>query len=127
MMQITRGLTARTVDMDEARQAFGSYEWATVHMISDMQYGPAAQVQVNWEELIELRAFSADGELHVYEDGDGLTAVMITEAPEAKESGRVLVKRRAMKNGKSLYVKEYLEPDEDGQAVTVYARPFAMA
>ena len=37
MMQITRGLTARTVDMDEARQAFGAYEWAIVHMISDMQ------------------------------------------------------------------------------------------
>ena len=127
MMQITRGLTARTVDMDEARQAFGAYEWAIVHMISDMQYGPAAQVQVNWEELIELRAFSADGELHVYEDGDGLTAVMLTETPEAKESGSVLVKLREMKNGKSLYVKEYLEPDEDGQAVAVYARPFAMA
>lgn len=72
---------------------------------------------------MELRAFHISEELHVFFDGESQKAVRILEADGEKDE---IVKVYPMKNGKFLRVKEYLAPDEDGQAVVVCTRPFAV-
>lgn len=123
MKQICRNLEFEKLDEETARAAYETYECVIAHMISDLQYGKREEVTVNWEELLDLRAFDAKGELHVFDRNGTKSAVRITETGEPKDS---LVKYCKLRNGMNLMVKEYLEPDEDGQAVVKYTRPFAM-
>lgn len=120
MKQITEHLKAEMLEIEEARASFAGYKYAIVHMISERQYGTTENVKVNWEELVDLRAFSDKEELHVFERGGKLQAVRMVEDGEARET---VTRRSPVGNGKQLVVKEYLAPDEDGQAVVVYTRP----
>ena len=69
----------------------------------------------------------------VYEQNGSLKAVEITEKENADAEEDTVIKyyqvRKSVSAVKSpcrLAVKEYLEADEDGQAVVVYTRPFGL-
>lgn len=123
MVQIVENLEMENLMLEEARESLKKYDFAIVHMISEMQYGQMSSVTVNWEELLELRAFKEREELHIFERNGERTAVHITETGEVEDS---ILKYYLMRNGKKLAVKEYLQPDEDGQAVVRYTRPVYM-
>lgn len=123
MKQICRNLEFEKLDEEAAKAAYETYEFVIAHMISELQYGKIEDVTVNWEELLDLRAFDESGELHIFDRNGTKSAVRIAEKGKPEES---IVKYCKMRNGMELAVKEYLEPDEDGQAVVKYTRPFAM-
>jgi hypothetical protein len=108
----------------EAQQHISEYSYAIVHMISQLQYGKIEDININWNELIELRAFSDKEELRIYQGNDGIVAQRITEADD--DTDNIIILKYKMKNNKTLMVKEYLKPDEDGQAQVIYTRPFAI-
>ena len=100
-------------------------------MYSDICCGEQVHDQINWDELVELRAFGEQGELHVYEQNGSLKAIEILETEDSREDMVVKyypVRKTVCNMGKHtvLAVKEYLEPDEDGQAVVVYTRPLRL-
>lgn len=121
---MSENLMFTNITLDEARQKLSQYPFGIVHMMSELQYGKTGDLAVNWEELLELRAFSEKGELRIYQGNDGMEAQYCVETEDNPE--HVVILEYNMKNGKKLAVKEYLEPDEDGQAVVRYTRPFAM-
>lgn len=123
MKQICRNLEFEKLDKETAKAAYENYDFVIAHMISELQFGKKEDVTVNWNELVDLRAFDEKGELHIFDRNGIKSAVRITEKDAPEES---IVKYCKMRNGMELAVKEYLEPDEDGQAVVKYTRPFAM-
>ncbi len=123
MKQITKYLHMEKLDLSQAKEQTAKYDYVIAHMMSELQYGPAEEVQINWEELLELRAFDEEGELHVFGSPEDLQAVRVCEVDRG---GDYLVKSYRMRDQKILKVREYLAVDEDGQAVTVYTRPFAV-
>ena len=123
MAQIVENLEVENLTMEEAKGSLGNYDFAIVHMISQMQYGEMDSIIVNWEELLEMRAFKEKEELHIFERNGETKAVHVFETDEVKD---IILKSYLMRNGKKLVVKEYLQPDEDGQAVVKYTRPLSM-
>ncbi len=119
-----KGLEIQSIPLEEAKRRLPEYTYGIVHMFSELQCGTMDSISVNWDELLELRAFSEQGEMRVYESGNGMVAQCFTETQEDVLDAIVI--RYRMSNGRMLAVKEYLEPDEDGQAVVCYTRPFAV-
>lgn len=112
------------VDLEEAKALAGGYDYIIAHMISSKpQIGTPDQVNIDWEELIELHAFGLKGELHVFGAPGELEAVKVEEEEGCSE---FLEKDYRMRNQSILRVREYLKSDEDGQAVVVYTRPVAV-
>ena len=124
MVKEIKNLDIRAITREEAQQRITDYTYGIVHMMSELQYGRIEELTVNWNELIELRAFSEKGELRIFQGNDGMVAQCCTETADV--SNHVIILEYDMKNGKKLKVKEYLAQDEDGQAVVRYTRPFAM-
>lgn len=124
MSEKTERIMFRKISVDEAKQRFAEYSFCIVYMMSELQYGKTEEVTVNWDELLELRAFSEKAELRIFQGNGGMEAQCCVETQDIVEN--VIILEYNMKNGKKLAVKEYLEPDEDGQAVVKYTRPFAM-
>lgn len=111
------------MDLEKAKSLVGGYDYVIAHMISELQFGMPDQVNINWEELEELHAFGLKGELHVFGAPGELEAVKVEEREGCRE---FLEKRYLMRNHSTLKVREYLAADEDGQAMVVYTRPFAV-
>lgn len=124
MVKKIKNLDMKTITCEEAQQKFADYTYGIVHMMSELQYGKIEELTVNWDELVELRAFSEKGELRLYQGNDGMVAQCCIETTD--ELQNVIILEYDMKNGRKLKVKEYLEQDEDGQAIVGYTRPFAM-
>ena len=118
-------------DSAELEKEAACYPYVIAHMYSDILCGEGVQNKINWDELVELRAFGETGELHVYEQNGSLKAIRILEKESSDEDTVVKyysVRKAVSSMGEEcrLAVKEYLEPDEDGQAVVVYTRPFRL-
>ncbi len=132
-MKTYKHLEVREVpaELSELEKKAAQYPYMIAHMYSDILCGDSVHEKINWAELVELRAFGEKGELHVYEQNGGLKAVEILETEDCRED--TVVKHYAVRkavcssaNLSYLAVKEYLEADEDGQAVVVYTRPFRL-
>ena len=121
-----------STDLPELEKKAAQYPYVIAHMYSDIQCGESVHDKIEWNELVELRAFGEQGELHVYEENGGLKALEIVESGECSADDTVVkrypVRRAVCSTGKrvELVVKEYLEADEDGQAVVVYTRPIRL-
>ena len=134
-MKTYKHLDVRAVSAErsELKEKAAQYPYVIAHMYSDILCGNCVHDGINWDELVELRAFDEKGELHVYEQNGSLKAVEIPEIENADVEEDTVIKyyqvRKSVSAVKSpcrLAVKEYLEADEDGQAVVVYTRPFGL-
>ena len=132
-MKTYRHLEVRKLpaDLPELKKIAEKYPYVIAHMYSDIQCGEQVHDKINWKELVELRAFDEKGELHVYEQNGGLKAVEVIETEDCREDTVIKyypVRKAVCASEKPcvLAVKEYLEADEDGQAVVVYTRPFGL-
>ena len=143
--KITENLEACEISIEEAKTIAQNFDYMIAHMISDLKYGKMEQDAIDWDELTELRAFSEKEELHVFEAEDGEKAIHVRETSAEEDSGKsdirvrksdeekeisgksaAIIKYYLTRSGKKLAVKEYLRPDEDGQAVVAYTRPFSI-
>lgn len=120
-----------SAEFPELKQIAEQYPYVIAHMYSDIQCGEHVHDKINWNELVELRAFGVKGELHVYEQNGGLKAIEVIETEDSREDTVVKyypVRKAVCASTERcvLAVKEYLEADEDGQAVVVYTRPFGL-
>ena len=100
------------------------YKYALVYRLSEIKLCKTEQLtDADFDECTEARLFSADRELHLFETEEGMCAV---EVADDGASECILKKyelaSRFSKEGKTLVVKEYLDYDEDGQAVVCLTR-----
>ena len=79
--------------------------------------------EINWEECMEARFFSEDKELHFFDVDGKKQAVAVSDEDgndELVKEYELAGKFRAI--GSSVFVKEYIGYDEDGQANVVLTR-----
>ena len=113
------------IELEEAYKMIPDYKYALVYMMSHVHFCKVEKLPpIDWSECLEARFFSKEGEVHIYEEDEVLKAVKIT----ADEQAERIVKKYEINQGrfkgigKYLCVEEYLEYDEDGQAVVVLTR-----
>lgn len=124
---ITDKLFVKKIELKDVKEMTARCDYIIAHMISDLQYGPPMDVQIQWDELVELRAFNETEEIHVFvHESDSQGELRAVRIFEEEGGGDYIVRSYRMRNGKILKIKEYLAADEDGQAVVVYTRPFAV-
>ena len=112
------------LEISKALERRTSYEFALVYRLSEVILCRMECLKYfDLKECIEARFFSADKELHLFESEEGMCAV------EVIDDGTVdcILKKYKLapkfaEVGKCLVVQEYLDYDEDGQAVVVLTR-----
>ncbi len=94
------------------------YKYALVYSLGGMYLGRQCKIQ-DWDEVTEARFFDENGELHIWNDGDGFHSVMVSE-----DGGTVNAIDRLWKNrtGGTLTSRQYLCADEDGQSYIALTR-----
>lgn len=110
--------------MDEIEEKARKHEYALLHMISEKRFCKTEDLpEIDWEECLEARFFSKQGELHVFDANGERKAVEI----EDDGDGLVLEKQYKLDKdyahlGKYIVVQEYLNYDEDGQLLVELTR-----
>ena len=116
-MKVTR------TDIAHARSEISNYKYALLYKLSEIVLKACEDISDrDWDECTEARFFNEKGELHVV-CGEDAFAVIVTD-----EDGddfiireyEIEAKHRTM--GSRLYVKHYLDKDEDGQEYIVLTR-----
>lgn len=101
-----------------------NYKYALVYQLSEVKLCKTELLQdADLFNCVEARLFSEEKELHLFETDNGMCAIEVTD------DGMIdcIVKKyevapRFLETGKKLVVKEYLDYDEDGQAVVGLTR-----
>lgn len=117
--------SVRKWEIQEAYNQITQYEYALIYMISEIRLVCTKDAEtLNWTECIEARFFSDDKELHIFEQDGEKVAVEVYDTGEPQDE---IIKEYPLAHkfhymGKKLYVKEYIEYDEDGQAYVALTR-----
>lgn len=112
------------IDIEKAYEIIKNYKYALVYMISNIYLCEIEKLpSIDWEECLEARFFSKDGELHIYEEDGNYEARQIIEEGQ----GNSIIKKYQLNNkfkdvGNYLYVQQYLDYDNHGQAVIALTR-----
>ena len=120
------------MEMDSVGIEWKNYKYALVYLISQLVFEETRKIeQINWEECQEAYFFDEKGQIHVFQNEEGmLCAVCFTEPSEVNRvEHRYLLAKvpsehrvQEMSTSKLLKVYEYLERDKDGQTVVAYTR-----
>ena len=112
------------LEISKALERRTSYEYALVYRLSEIVLCRMEQLKsFDLKECMEARFFSEDKELHLFETEDGMCAVEVTD--DGTEDCILKKYELAPKfagAGKRLVVQEYLDYDDDGQAVVALTR-----
>ena len=112
------------IEVSKALESRMSYEYALVYMLSEVILCKTEQLkELDFAECTEARFFSKDKELHLFETEEGMQAVEVSD--EGTDDCMIKKYELAPKfstAGKILVVKEYLDYDEDGQAMVGLTR-----
>ncbi len=112
------------IEPEDMFERIADHTYALVYMISEILLCRTSELpEIDWEECIEARFFDNDKELHIFEKDGRMQAVEITE----EDGSDCLVRKyqlakRFTDAGDLLCVHEYLDYDEDGQAVVGLTR-----
>lgn len=112
------------ISLEEAKNAVKSYDYGLIYYMSSMVFDAISNIcEINWDECMEAYFFDKEGQLHIYRDEDVLTVQKFSEI----ETLAMVEKKYELANtfkelGDSVVVREYLEPDEDGQMYVAYKR-----
>lgn len=117
--------TVKTKNFNEAKQEIPDYRYALLYQIGGILLDRVENLpDINWEECTEARFFSGSGELHFFETEGTMEAVEIKDA--GGEEDEIIkaydLAKKFNSQGKKIYVKEYLDYDEDGQAEVALTR-----
>ena len=108
-------MKTESLAVPEALECGRALPYALLRGLSRVTLGPAqALAEIDLEELIEARFFSAGEEIRVFRSGGELRAVRLRGEPEDNELERTY-RIKNPKFGSSLKVCRLLEADEDGQ------------
>ena len=130
MIRITDRLMMEEISKEQVKEKMSRCDYVIAHMISSLKYGRLVEAEIDWEELVELRAFNQREEFRILETDGGQKAIWVYENEEGmseKPDRDVIERRYSTWDGNILQVKEYLTRDEDGQAVVAYTRPFRVS
>ena len=106
--------------IEEAKEKAQSYPYALIYEMSDLAFGRTEELPpIHWDECLEARFFSKDGELHFFENEDGMKAVLVTDDGDDVLDRTYRIHQRFQLVGEGVKVREYLDYDKDGQ---VYVR-----
>lgn len=119
-----RSFEIQEMSWEEAIEAAKGYEYALMYTLSAVLFGRVEEVleQADWRECMEARFFNQAGELHLFDYNGRKKAVCVMDGQGEQIQREYELAGIFQKCGKYLTVKEYLEPDEDGQMVTVMTR-----
>jgi hypothetical protein len=111
------GYQIKKLELSEAQREIVKYDYALIYLMSDRLLLPVSALpELAWDECIDARFFSDDGELHIFEDDGQLSAVQVSDAGEEDTVVQKYELSKHFSNlGNTLLVQEYLEADEDGQ------------
>lgn len=111
------GYQIKKIKFSEAQSEILKYEYALVYLMSKRLLLPVSSLpEIAWDECIDARFFSDDGELHIYEEDGQLSAVQVSDSgKEDMVVKKYKLAKRFSDLGNTLIVQEYLEADEDGQ------------
>ena len=120
------GYQFNQIDSDTWKDKIREYDYALLYMISEIILCKTQTLpEIEWEECLEARFFSENGEMHIFERENGMEAVMVKDSNEED----ILVKEYKLNAnakysaiGKIILVQEYLTYDEDGQAIVALTR-----
>lgn len=117
--------TVKTKNFNEAKQEILDYRYALLYRLGGILLDRVENLpDINWEECTEARFFSESGELHFFETEGTMEAVEIKNA--GGEEDEIIkaydLAKKFNSQGKKIYVKEYLDYDEDGQAEVAVTR-----
>lgn len=101
----------------EAQVQAQDYPYVLVRELSRVYLGEASQVDIQWDEVTEVRFFDGQSELRIWREEKALTAVRLEDAQEDETTCVEWTYPLAHKGafGQALTVVEYLQYDEDGQ------------
>ena len=101
-----------------------SYRYALIYEFSRVLLGDATQVNVNFDELNEAYLFNKSEQIHIFKVDGVLKGVKATEeiSDEHFFDKKYKLDSKFKALGKIIVVREYLEYDEDGQAIVSYTR-----
>lgn len=111
------------ISVNEAISSANSYEHVLAYEFSRIVWGNPSEVSVNWDECTEAYLFNEKEQIHVWNDGMEHKAAKLAgeDATDHYIDKKLLLADRFGKD-KMLIVREYLEPDEDGQVFVAYTR-----
>jgi hypothetical protein len=107
----------QNIDLQEAYQSVKDYTYALLYMISQRILCKTEELpMIDWEECQEARFFSEEKELHIFEDEEGMRAIIVYDTDQED----IMVKEYELDNmfvslGKTVLVQEYLAYDDSGQ------------
>lgn len=136
------GYQVTDLSLEEAKQKAEQYPFGLVYLFDQILLGKTEKIkhQICWEDCMEARFFSKQGELHIFDYNGERKAVCVEENdktdsyqsvfeksyPLAKEfpsQSRFQSQLPSQKDDyKTFQVKEYLGCDEDGQVVVLLTR-----
>jgi hypothetical protein len=107
----------KKLELAEAQGEIAKYDYALIYLMSERLLLPVSALpEIAWDECMDARFFSDDGELHIFEEDGQLKAVQVSDAGEEDTVVQKYELAKRFSNlGKTLLVQEYLEADEDGQ------------
>jgi hypothetical protein len=111
------GCHVQNIDLQEAYQSVKDYTYALLYMISQRILCKTEELpMIDWEECQEARFFSEEKELHIFEDEEGMRAIIVYDTDQED----IMVKEYELDNmfvslGKTVLVQEYLAYDDSGQ------------
>ena len=114
----------RTIDAQQALQNYSKYTYALLYMISERILARTADLgEIDWEECLEARFFSEKEELHLFQDGQEMRAVVCEETDSQDQADTEYELQKAFIPGMTrLIVREYFSYDEDGQVIVAKTR-----
>lgn len=112
------------VTTDELDKKVKEYEYALLHMISEQKFRKVEELpETEWEECIEARFFSEQGELHIFDaDGERKAVAVEDDGDDLVYEKMYQLDGKYRKLGEYIVVQEYLKYDEDGQLVVELTR-----
>lgn len=96
------------------------YHW---DHIKAYHYNAPSPQEIQMEQLLEAYWFGEKVAVHLYRLDQGWQVIWCTETRTAEYLDERQLIQRADDFGEALHIRNYLEPDEDGQLHIVYTRP----
>lgn len=112
------------IKIEDVKSLSANYEYVLFYGYSDIDFGKTSGISLDWDQCSEAYFFNKAGQIHVFRDNDMLKAVRMSEENGDKHymDRTYDITGRFGSVCNEIIVREYLSPDEDGQAVVTYTR-----
>lgn len=124
------GYQVTPLSFEEAKEKAEQYPYGLVYLFSEILLGETGIIKdkICWEDCMEARFFSEEGEIHIFDYNGERKAVCVEDKAKEDNFEGVFEKNYELagkfkQTGYQFFkVKEYLGCDEDGQAVVLLTR-----